>query len=57
MNQTLDIERDVKAETMIQLENANEKIVALEEEVKDLKVSTQESLVIKANSIIRTVHY
>ena len=57
MNQTLDIERDVKAETMIQLENANEKIVALEEEVKDLKVSTQESLVIKADSIIRTVHY
>ena len=57
MNQILDIERDVKAETMIQLENANEKIVALEEEVKDLKVSTQESLVIKANSIIRTVHY
>ena len=57
MNQILDIERDVKAETMIQLENANEKIVALEEKVKDLKVSTQESLVIKANSIIRTVHY
>jgi len=57
LNQILDIERDVKAETMIQLENANEKIVALEEEVKDLKVSTQESLVIKANSIIRTVHY
>ena len=57
MNQILDIERDVKAETMIQLENATEKIVALEEEVKDLKVSTQESLVIKANSIIRTVHY
>jgi len=57
LNQILDIERDVKAETMIQLENANEKIVALEEKVKDLKVSTQESLVIKANSIIRTVHY